>query len=130
MHGLAFRLHDAGTAERALPRHLERLRAGLVLACRTDDLRDDVARALHDDDVAFADVLAVDVLLIVQRRARHGDAADLDGLEQRPGIERAGAADTDQDLVQARRRRHRRPLEGARPARTLVQRAEAALLLE
>src|SRR3954447_667991 len=130
MHGLAFRLHDAGAAERALLRHLERLRAGLVLAGRTDDLRDDVARALHDDHVAFADVLAVDVLLVVQGRARHGDAADLDRLQQRPGIECARAADANEDPVQARRRRHRRPFERARPAWTLVQRTESALLLE
>ena len=46
---------------------------------RTDDLRDDVAGALDDHVVAFADALAVDVLLVVQRRARDRDAADLTG---------------------------------------------------
>src|SRR6266581_1381796 len=43
---------------------------------------------------------------------------------------RTGASDADQDLVQLRRRRHRRPLVGTRPPRPLVQRAETALLVE
>src|SRR5205085_3348857 len=102
VHRLTFRLDDARTAERALLRHLERLRAGLVLARGADDLRDHVTRTLDDHDVALADVLAVDVLLVVQRRARDGDATDLDRLEHRPGIERARAADADEDLVQLR----------------------------
>ena len=46
------------------------------------------------------------------------------------GIERARPPDANQDLVQARRRRHRRPLEGARPTRLGVQGAELRLLLE
>ena len=45
------------------------------------------------------------------------------------GIEVARAADADADLVQPRRRGHRRPLERARPARPLVQRAEPLLLV-
>ena len=115
-------------AERALLRHLEGPRTAAMLARRADDLRDDVAGALDDHVVALADVLAVDVLLVVQRRARDGDAADLDRLEHGPRVERARAADANLDLVQPRRRRHRRPLECAREARTLVQRAELALL--
>jgi hypothetical protein len=35
---------------------------------RADDLRDHVAGALDDDEVTLADVLAVDVLLVVERR--------------------------------------------------------------
>ena len=65
-------------------RHPERLRAATVLAGRPDDLRDHVAGALHDHVVALADLLAVDVLLVVQRRARDGDAADLDRLAASP----------------------------------------------
>ena len=49
-----------------------------------DDLRDHVTGALDDHHVALADVLAVDVLLVVERRPRDGDAADLDRLEHRP----------------------------------------------
>ena len=77
-----------------------------------------------------ADPLAVDVLLVVQRRAGDGDAADLDRLHDRPRVERAGAADADADLEQPRHRRHRRPLVGARPARARVQDAEPPLLVE
>src|SRR5439155_2857627 len=98
VHRFALGLDDVHFAERAFLRHLERLRARLVLAGGPDDLRDHVARALHDDDVALADVLAVDVLLVVQGRARDGDAPDLDRLEHRPRVERAGAADANQDL--------------------------------
>ena len=71
-----------------------------MLPRRTDDLRDHVAGALHDHVVALADVLAVDVLLVVQRRARDRHAADLDGLEHRPRVEVARAADANADLVQ------------------------------
>ena len=45
------------------------------------------------------------------------------------GLSAAGAADADADLVQARHRGHRRPLERTRPARALVQGAEPALLV-
>ena len=95
-----------------------------------NNLRDHVARALNDDDVPFADLLAVDVLFVVQRGPRDGDPADLDRLQHRPGIERARTPDADRDLVQPRRRSHRGPLESARPARTLVERAETRLLFE
>ena len=47
---------------------------------RADDLRDHVAGALDDHVVALANLLAVDVLFVVERRARDGDAADLDRL--------------------------------------------------
>ena len=52
------------------------------------------------------------------------------GCEDRPRVQRPGAPDADRDLVEPRHRGHRRPLERARPARPLVQRAEAALLVE
>ena len=64
------------------------LRAGrALLEDDVDDLRDHVAGALDDDGVADADVLAVadrltviadagDVVLVVQRRVLHHDAAD------------------------------------------------------
>ena len=95
-----------------------------------DDLRDDVAGALDDHHVALADVLPVDVLLVVEGRARDSDAADLDGLEHRPWVERAGATDADRDLEQLRRSGRGRPLVRARPARPLVQSPEAPLLVD
>ena len=66
---------------------------------RPDDLRDHVPRALDDHEVALANLLAVDVLLVVERRARDGDAADLDRLEDPPRIESTGPADADRDLL-------------------------------
>ena len=68
MHRLALRLDDGRTAERTLLRHLERLRPRLVRKNRADDLRDDVTCPLDDHVVALPDVLAVDVLLVVQGR--------------------------------------------------------------
>src|SRR3954454_19284087 len=103
MHDLALRLDHLGVAERAALRHPELLRSGLVHAAgRPDDLGDDVARALDDDDVALADLLAVDVLLVVEGRPRDGDPADLDRLHDRPGVERARAPDADPDLEELR----------------------------
>ena len=65
---------------------------------RADDLRDDVPGALHDDVVADPDVLAQDVVLVVQRRELDDDAADDDGLEHRERVQLAGAPDVDADV--------------------------------
>ena len=110
--------------------HPEGLGPGLVVACRADDLRNHVARPLDDDDVSLADLLSVDVLLVVERRTGDGDATDLDRLEERPRIERTRATDADVDLQQLRLSGHGRPLECARPARPAVEHAEPALLVE
>ena len=48
-----------------------------------DDLRDHVAGPLHDDGVADADILALDLVLVVQRGALHDDASDRDRFEHR-----------------------------------------------
>ena len=130
VHDLALGPHDLRRAERAALRHPPRLRARLVLARGPDDLRDHVTGALDDHEVADADVLAPDVVLVVQRRARHGDAADVHRLELRERVQHARAADADVDRDQARHRRGRRPLERTREARAAVQRAETALLVE
>jgi hypothetical protein len=111
-------------------RHPELLRTSPVRPGGPDDLRDDVAGPLHDDVVARPDPLAVDVLLVVKGRAGDGDAADLDRLQHRPWIERAGAPDPDTDLMQPRHGRHGRPLVGARPAGPRVQGSEPPLLVE
>src|SRR5207237_10458807 len=87
MHRLPLRLDDGSTAQWTFLRHRERLRAGAMVAGRPDDLRDHVTGALHDHVVADTNVLAVDVLLVVQGRARDGHAADLDVLEPRPRAE-------------------------------------------
>ena len=97
---------------------------------RADHLWDHVAGPLDDDDVAFADVLAVDVLLVVERRGRDRDAADRYGLQLRPRVERARAADADMDPLQRRLRPVGRPLEGFGPARPFMKRPEPGLLVE
>ena len=96
---------------------------------RADDLRDHVAGALDDHRVALADVLAVDVLLVVERGLRDGDTPDLDRLEPGPGVERPRATHADVNLQKLRLGGHRRPLEGSRPARRRAAR-QALLLVE
>ena len=127
---LALRLDDLDAAERAVRRHLPHDGAGPVLSGRTDDLRDHVPRPLHDDEVTFADVLAVDVLLIVQRRAGHGHPADRHRLELGPRVERTCPAHSDMDPVERRDRSRRRPLERPRPPWPLVKGAQPTLLIE
>ena len=80
------------------------------------------------DGVADADVLAVDVVLVVQRRELDDDAADLDRLEDRERVQRAGAPDVDADVEQLRGARGRRELERDGPARVAAdaRRARAA----
>ena len=130
MHHLTLGPHDLGLAQRTALWHPPRFRPGLVLTRRADDLRDHVAGPLHDDEVSLADVLAADVVLVVQRRARHGHTADVNRLELCKRIENAGAAHADVDLREPRYCRRRRPLEGARETRASVERPEALLLVE
>ena len=65
-------------------------------------LRDHVAGALDHHRVADADVLAGDLVLVVQRRAAHQHAADVDRLQLGDRRQRAGAADLDMDVLAAR----------------------------
>ncbi len=66
------------------------------MVCIVDDRNDlwnDVAGALDDDPVADADVLVVDMILVVQGRAGHDHAADGDRLEFGNRCQDAGAPD-------------------------------------
>ena len=89
-----------------------------------DDSRDDVAGLLDDDGVAFAQVLAGDVLGVVQRRHRDRRAGDEDRLEHGVGRVRARASDVHLDPQQPRVLLLRRELERGRPARKLGGGAE------
>ena len=82
-----------------------------------NDLRDHVAGALQHDRVADADVLARDLVLVVQRRILHQHAADIHRLQPRHRRQRAGAADLDSDVLQHRHRLLGRELPRDRPAR-------------
>src|SRR5439155_13445685 len=112
------RLHRGRPAEGALLRRL-RLAGALLPALddRRDDLRDDVAGAHYDHLVSLADVLASQVLLVMQRRRAHRDPADVNGLEHRERQQMAGAADVPDDLVELRGGGRRGELPGNGPAR-------------
>jgi hypothetical protein len=64
----------------------------------------------------LADVLALEVLLVMERRGAHRDAADMDGLEHGEREQVSGAADVPDDLVELRGRGGRSELPGDRPA--------------
>ncbi len=92
--------HRMAAAGRAAIRKGVRLRAARpALEDHSHDLRNHVARALHDHRVADPHVLARDFLLVVQRRIRDDDAADRDRLELRDRREHARAADLDLDVL-------------------------------
>ena len=95
-----------------------------------DDLRDDVAGALDDDGVADADVLAVDLVLVVQRGVGYDHAADGDGLELGDRRQRAGTADLDLDAAQDGSGLLGRELVRDRPARAARDKAEPLLQVE
>uniref|UniRef100_A0A0N4ZWK6 Amidase domain-containing protein n=1 Tax=Parastrongyloides trichosuri TaxID=131310 RepID=A0A0N4ZWK6_PARTI len=92
-----------------------------------DDLGDDVAGALQDDGVADADVLAGDLVLVVQGGVADHDAADGDGMQAGDGGQGAGAADLDVDAFQNGRGLLRRELVGDGPSRASGDEAEALL---
>src|SRR5262245_59265557 len=95
-----------------------------------ENLRDDVAGALHDPSVADPDVLPRYLILVVQRGVLHHDAADGDGLELGDRGERPSAADLDVDAAQDRGRLLGGKFVGERPARRPRAEAEAVLEVE
>ena len=107
-------------------------RSGRSAACGAGeiDLRDHVAGAQDDHVVAGPDVLAREVLLVVQRRGLDRDAADVHRLERRERVQVAELADVPVDRVQPRDRGRGRELPGDRPARVAPDHAEPALQLD
>ena len=80
--------HGVAAADRADARGTDRaLRpCGRLSEHDAEDLRDDVAGALHDHRVADAHVLARDLVLVVQRGVGDDDAADRHRLELGDGV--------------------------------------------
>ena len=78
--------------------------------------------------IADPDVLAQDVVLVVQRRELDDDASDDDRLEHREGVQVAGPPDVDADVEQLRDDGRGRELEGDRPARIATDHPELRLL--
>ena len=122
---LALGPHDGRVAHRAALGHRpHRPALARLLGRRADHLGDHVAGPLDDHAVALADVLAADVVLVVQRRERHGHPGDVDRLEHGVGVHRAGAADVQPDVQERGQRRRGRELEGDGPTRVAPDRAQ------
>src|SRR3984893_12587868 len=93
--------HREAAADRAMVGKLVRLRIlRPAVEHDRDDLWDHVTGALDDDGVADPDILARDLVLIVQGGTLHDDPADGDRLEHRHRGQRALAADLDRDVTQ------------------------------
>ena len=123
--------HGMAAADRADVRKLVGLGAlRPLLQHDAEHLRDDIAGALDDHGVADAHVLARDLVLVVQRRVLHDDAADGDRLELGHRRQRAGAADLDVDVVDDRGRLLGREFVRDRPARAARDEAEPLLPVE
>ena len=89
----------------------------------THDARDDLAGLFDDDGVALADVLARDLVLVVQRGAFDGGTGEGHGFELGDRGHGAGASDLERDRAQARGRAVRREFAGDRPVREFARRA-------
>ena len=117
-HRLALRPHHLAAALGTAPRHDESPQpAGALAHNRPHDLGDDIARPLHDHRIADTDVLAADVVLVVEGRLLDDDTAYLHRLQHGKRVEAAGAAHVDRDLQELGRRLDGRELVGDRPAR-------------
>src|SRR5262249_49164870 len=114
----ALRLDGGGPAERAFLRGLRLARTLLApLDDRRDDLGDHIAGTHHHDLVPLPDVLALQVLLVVEGGRADRDAADVNRLEHGEGQEMAGPPHVPDDLVELGGRGRGRELPGDRPAR-------------
>jgi hypothetical protein len=133
-HRLVLATHHVRAAHRAggklVQQHEARRLAAAALQHRRDDFGDHVAGAAHDHPVADAHVLAVDLVLVVQRGVGDGDAANEDRLQARHRGQRAGTADLHLDVAQQRDRLLRRILVRHRPARLAGDETEALLQRE
>ena len=125
--------HDFAVTRGAERGHLE-LRPPLPvlvpLLVRPDDLRDNLPRALDDDVVSDADVLPADIVLVMERRLFHRDAAHLHGFQYGVWVQRAGASDVDADAEQPRHGALRRELPGDGPARLPSYEPEVPLVVQ
>ena len=127
------RLDGRRVAERTALGRPGRRGAVLVLGHmggRRDDLGDDVAGAQHDHVLARADVLAEEILLVVERRQADHDPPDSDRRKHGVGAQVPELADVPHDPLEPRDRGRRRELPGDRPAGVPADGAEAALELE
>ena len=119
-------LDQRGAARRALGRHHPLRQAlGPQRQHRADDLGDHVAGLAQDDGVAGADVLALDLVGVVQRRPLDRRAGDLGRLHHPERRHPAGAAGVDLDREELGVDLLGRVLERDRPPRRAAGRARA-----
>ena len=129
--GFAFLASRQAAAFGAIVRKLEGLRGRRTFALdHRYDLGNDIAGALDDDRIALADLLAGDLVLVVERRPADHDAADRDGTQVGHRGERAGAADLDRDRFEHGLRPLGGKFMGDGPARRTADIAEPPLPVE
>ncbi len=97
---------------------------------RPNDLRDDVAGLLEDHVIADPDVLAPDLVEVVERGPGDGRAGDLRRPEVGDRRQRPGPPDVRDDVLDDRLDLLRRELVGDRPARGPADDPEPLLLVE
>ena len=97
---------------------------------RAHDLRNHVARLVHDDSVALSHVFAADLVDVVQRGARNGGTGNRHRVELGDRREHTGAAHLDANFAQDGLLFLGRELKGDGPARRAGGKAQVELLLE
>ncbi len=106
-HVLAFDqrplIKKLGAANGTMCRAMDNLLASVALACdHLDDLGDDVAAAQDDHPIPDADVLALDLVEIVQGRPLDRHPLDVHGFDDRDGGDDAAAPHLQDDVTQRR----------------------------
>ena len=124
-------LDDRRVADRtALGHGVLALGAGPAIDDGPDDLRDDVAGLLEDHPVADPDVLAPDLVEVVEGRSRDRRAGDLDRGHVGDRRQRPRPPDVRDDVLDERLDLFGRELEGDGPAGRPADHAETGLLVE
>ena len=122
---------DRRAAHRARGGHDElALVAGPLVDERADDLGDDVAGLLEDHPVADPDVLAADLVEVVERGPGDGGAGDLGRREVGDRCQRPRPPDVRDDVLDDGLDLLGRELVGDRPARRPADHPEPLLLVE
>jgi hypothetical protein len=103
-HRFVRQSHDCRTADGAMRRNMKQGGTRLPAAGHcAHHLGDHIAGTPHHDRVAHPDVLAMELVLVVQRRVGHRHAADEHWLQPRHRRDRAGAPDLHFDRDEPRR---------------------------
>ena len=131
VHRVAFVLDHGGAADGADLGHLKySLVSGTAGHHRPHHLRDYVSGPLHHHVVTNANVLALDVLLVVQRGVADRGPADHHRLQNGVGVETAGAPDVDANVQQSGDDPLRRKFVGDCPAGLPTGHAQRILIGE